>query len=220
MNSPVSSQMGPASTAATSQQPSSWLVDNNFRSRFVENQVHGASSTNLAGLGKSRSTVRFADQLPGRRATSGDSDTQAMSAMALTVRDTAPTKVTSRPRSGSGAIADDDDDDDDDEDIVPLPRTKSQLSMMIDHERRKSGTRELRPSPLQQEVLESGGDKKPSKPNDNEGDDGDDDLLTMGRKDGVTRAGAVSSKARGKQKTSAKGGDHFLYQSPPTPPLY
>ena len=210
--------MGPASTAATSQQPSSWLVDNNFRSRFVENQVRGASSTDLAGLGKSRSTVRFADQLPGRRATSGASDTQAKSATPPTAQDAAMTKVPAKSRRGSGAIAEDDDDDEDD--IVPLPRTKSQLSMMIDHERRKSGTRELRPSPLQQEVLKGGGDKKPSEPDDNDGDDGDDDLLTMGRKDGVTRAGAVSSKARGKQKKSPKGGDHFLYQSPPTPPLY
>jgi hypothetical protein len=91
--------------------------------------------------------------------------------------------------------------------------------MMIDHERRKSGTHELRPSPLQQEVRKGCGDDTPSKPKDDE-DDGDDDLLTMGRKDGVTRAGAISSKARGKQKMTSKGGDKFRYQSPPTPPLY
>jgi hypothetical protein len=209
--------MDPPSTAATSQQPSSWLVDTNFRSRFVENQNRGASSTNLLSLGKSKSTVRFADQLPGRRATSGAFDTQTTAPAPNAARDAAITNAQARPRRGSGAIADDDEDDE--EDIVPLPRTKSQLSMMIDHERRKSGTHELRPSPLQQEVRKGCGDDTPSKPKDDE-DDGDDDLLTMGRKDGVTRAGAISSKARGKQKMTSKGGDKFRYQSPPTPPLY
>jgi hypothetical protein len=209
--------MGPPSTAATSQQPSSWLVDNNFRSRFVENQSRGASTTNLSGLGKSKSTVRFADQLPGRRATSGAVDTQVAAPAPNATRSAATTKAQTRPRRNSGAIADDDDDE---EDIVPLPRTKSQLSMMIEQERRKSGTHELRPSPLQQEVRKGVGDATASKPGDNDNDDGDDNLLMMGRKDGVTKAGAIGNKARGKQKASPRGSDKFQYQSPPTPPLY
>jgi hypothetical protein len=187
----------------------------------VENLSRGASSTNLSGLGKSKSTVRFADQLPGRRATSGAIDRQTTAPASNTTPDAAMANAQARTRRGSGAIADDDEDDDDD--IFPLPRTKSQLSLMIDQERRKSGTHELRPSPLQQEVHKEGGDKTASKPKDNDDDDdddGDDDLLTMGRKDGVTRAGTISGKARGKQKTSLKDGDKFLYQSPPTPPLY
>jgi hypothetical protein len=170
--------------------------------------------------------VRFADQLPGRRATSGAADTQTTNQAPIAARDpTIPIEQT-RPRRDSGAIADDDDDDE--EDIVPLPRTKSQLSMMIDQERRKSGTHELRPSPLQHEVRKGDGDKTVSKPKDNDDDDdeddddddGDDDLLMMGRKDGVTRAGAISNKARGKQKMSSERRDKFRYQSPPTPPLY
>ena len=184
----------------------------------MENQIRGTSSTNLAALGKSRSTVRFADQLPGRRATSGVSDTQATAAAPNAAREAATTTVQARPRRGSGAIADDDDDDE--EDIVPLPRTKSQLSMMIEHERRRSGTHELRPSPLQQEVRKGPGKNTAPKRDDNDEDDEDDDLLTMGRKDGVTKAGAISTKARGKQKMSTKGSDNFRYQSPPTPPLY
>ena len=193
-------------------------MDTNFRSKFVENQVRGASSTNLPGLSKSKSTVRFADQLPGRRATSGASDTQATATTANAARGLVTANTQTRPRRGSGAIADDDEDDE--QDIVPLPRTKSQLSMMIDHERRKSGTHELRPSPLQREVHKESEDQTVSKAQDDEDDDGEDDLLTMGRKDGVTRAGAISSKARGKQKISPIGSDKFRYQSPPRPPLY
>jgi hypothetical protein len=218
-SSPASSQVGGPNTAATSQQPSSWLVDTNFRSKFVESRSRGASSTNLSGLGKSKSTARFADQLPGRRATSSAVDRQTAAPAPNTTPDAATTSAQAKTRRGSGAIADDDDDDDND-DILPLPRTKSQLSLMIDQERRKSGTHELRPSPLQQEVHNDSGDKRDSKPKDNEDDDEDDDLLTMGRKDGVTRAGAIGGKARGKQNMSLKVSDKFLYQSPPTPPLY
>jgi hypothetical protein len=188
----------------------------------VESLSRGASSTNLSGLGKSKSTVRFADQLPGRRATSGAVDRQTTAPMPNTTPGAALINAQARARRGSGAIADDDDEDDDD--ILPLPRTKSQLSLMIDQERRKSGAHELRPSPLQQEVHKEGGDKTASKPKDNDNDDddddADDDLLTMGRKDGVTRAGAIGGKAQGKQKMSLKDNDKFLYQSPPTPPLY
>jgi len=184
----------------------------------VENQSRGASSTNLLGLGKSKSTVRFADQLPGRRATSSAVDRQTTAPAPNTTSDAAMTNAPARTRRGSGAIADDDEDDDDD--ILPLPRTKSQLSLMIDQERRKSGTHELRPSPLQQEVHKEDCGKTASKPKDNDDYDGDDDLLTMGRKDGVTRAGAINGKARGKPKMSPKDSDKFRYQSPPTPPLY
>ena len=186
----------------------------------MENQNRGASSANLLGLGKSKSTVRFADQLLGRRATSSAVDRQTTAPAPNTTPDVAMTNAQTRTRRGSGAIADDDDDDDDD-DIIPLPRTKSQLSLMIDQERRKSGTHELRPSPLHQEVHKKGGDKTASKPKDNDDDDDeDDDLLVMGRKDGVTRAGAINGKARGKQKMSLKDSDKFQYQPPPTPPLY
>ena len=189
----------------------------------MESLSRGASSTNLSGLGKSKSTVRFADQLPGRRATSGAVDRQTTAPVPNTTPDAALTNAKARARRGSGAIVDDDDEDDDD--ILPLPRTKSQLSLMIDQERRKSGAHELRPSPLQQEVHKEGGDKTASKLKDNDNDDDNDDdaddgLLTMGRKDGVTRAGAIGGKAQGKQKMSLKDNDKFLYQSPPTPPLY
>jgi hypothetical protein len=187
----------------------------------VENQNRGASSANLLGLGKSKSTVRFADQLPGRRATSSAVDRRTTAPASDTTPDVAMTIAQTRTRRGSGAIADDDDDDDNDDDIISLPRTKSQLSLMIDQERRKSGTHELRPSPLHQEVYKEGDDKTASKPKDNDDDDDDDDdLLTMGRKDGVTRAGAIDGRAQGKQKMSMKDSDKFRYQSPPTPPLY
>jgi hypothetical protein len=226
---PANSQGGPSSTAATPQQPSSWLVDTNFRSRFVE-KTRGASSTNLSGLGKSKSTVRFVDQPLGRRATSGAADARLAAPAPNATRDALTTEAQTRPRRDSGAIADEDDDEEggggggggeeeeQEEDIV-LPRTKSQLSMMIEQERRKSGTYELRPSPLQQEVRKGVGNDTASKPNDNE-NEADDGLLMMGRKDGVTKAGTIGSKARGKQRSSPNQSDGFRYQSPPTPPLY
>ena len=213
--------MGQSSAAPTSQQPSSWLVDADFRSRFVE-KTRGVSSTNLSGLGKSKSTVRFVDQPPGRRATSGAADLRVAAPAPNATRDAEATEAQTRPRRDSHAIADEDDDDDaaeeakekeKEEGIVPLPRTKSQLSMMIDQERRKSGTHELRPSPLQQEVCKGVG-------GDDTGNEEDDDLLMMGRKDGVTKAGTIKSKARGKQRSSPNNSDGFRYQSPPTPPLY
>lgn len=214
--------MGSSSTAATSQQPSSWLVDTNFRSRFVE-KTRGRSSTNLPGLGKSKSTVRFVDQPPGRRATSGAADTRVAAPAPNTTRDAVSTGAQTRPRRDSEAIADEDDDEDDEEEeeeeIISLPRTKSQLSMMIEQERRKSGTHELRPSPLHYEVCKGVGDDTVSKPNDNENEE-EEDLLMMGRKDGVTKAGTISSKTRGKQRSSPNHSDGFRYQSPPTPPLY
>src|SRR5205823_2959053 len=147
--------MGQSSAAPTSQQPSSWLVDADFRSRFVE-KTRGVSSTNLSGLGKSKSTVRFVDQPPGRRATSGAADLRVAAPAPNATRDAEATEAQTRPRRDSHAIADED----------------------------------------------------------------DDDLLMMGRKDGVTKAGTIKSKARGKQRSSPNNSDGFRYQSPPTPPLY
>lgn len=161
--------------------------------------------------------MRFADQLSGRRAASGDSDAQAIASVSNRAGEAATLNAQARPRRGSGAIADDDDDDE--QAIVSLPRTKSQLSVMIEHERRKSGTHELRPSPLQQEVRK-GADDQPGSNTKDEDDQGDDDLLTMARKEGVTRAGTNNTKTRGKQKLSPKSRNKFQYQSPPTPPLY
>jgi hypothetical protein len=134
--------------------------------------------------------------------------------------DAVATEAQTRPRRDSDAIADEDDDEEEEakkkekeENIVPLPRTKSQLSMMIDQERRKSGRHELRPSPLQQKVCKGVG-------GDDTGNEEEDDLLMMGRKDGVTKAGTIKSKSRGKQISSPNNSDGFRYQSPPTPPLY
>lgn len=71
----------------------------------------------------------------------------------------------------------DEDDDDDDNDEPALPRTKSQLSMLIDKERKYSGSTNLGPETSRQE----------NRPNKDEGEKDDEDeeneLLVMARRD-------------------------------------
>jgi len=57
-------------------------------------------------------------------------------------------------------------------------------------------------------------------PVDDDEEDGEDELVMMGRRDGVTKAGGLSSTAKGKRRMSPKEGEEFRYHSPPTPPLY
>lgn len=120
--------------------------------------------------------------------------------------------------------ANSDDDRDDAEEAIeegeptPLPRTKSQLSLMIDHERKRSRSYEIGQSPLNPNQPPKPGAKSCEKGTGAQG--GEDDLLTMGRRDGVTKAGGLSINARGKQRTQMGLPEELGYQSPPTPPLY
>jgi len=108
------------------------------------------------------------------------------------------------------------DNDGDDQDIPPLPRTKSQLSLMIESERQKSGSYELPSSPVAAMRPCDNQAKPPQEDDENEGD-----LLMMGRRDGVTKAGGVSEEVRRKQRLgNGSDVDRTAYQSPPTSPLY
>jgi hypothetical protein len=171
---------------STPQQPSSWLVDKNFRGKFVENQHRATSSINLAALGKSQS-VRFLDEMPEHQKLAGKGKARA--------EESSPERVAmvgrpprSPPRAASSAIEEDDDeeededdeddeDEDEDDDMPPLPRTKSQLSMLIDKERKYSGSTNLGP----QKLRRAAGPGKDVK--DAIEDDEENELLIMARRD-------------------------------------
>jgi len=48
----------------------------------------------------------------------------------------------------------------------------------------------------------------------------EEDVVLMGRRDGVTKAGGVSKNIKSKQRMGPMGGEEFEYQSPPSPPLF
>jgi hypothetical protein len=154
-------------------------VDKNFRHKFVEHQKRANSSINLAALGKSQS-VRFLDEMPEYRKNAGKGKALAKEA------DSEEGPNRSPPASASEAIeeeeSDDDDDDEsddesDDDDMPALPRTKSQLSMLIDKERKYSGGVNLGPegSRLGNRAGKSGKERS----NDEE----ENELLVMARRD-------------------------------------
>lgn len=151
-------------------QPTGDLVDPGFRGKFVENQKK--SSINLAGLDrmrKSGSIVRFAD----------DSPTESWKGKE---RETEPTQA-GRTLSQMTTVADDDPDSSTDEDQdqpLQLPRTKSQLSLLIKHKRDQTGSLDLGP--------QSPTTSAPSGPKDKTKEA---ELLSMGRRDGVTKAGGI-----------------------------
>lgn len=79
---------------------------------------------------------------------------------------------------------DDDEDDDDDNDDnlqMQLPRTKSQLSLLIQHKRDQTGSQDIGPTSSPEESVKPR-IKEKSK---------EEELLSMGRRDGVTKAGGV-----------------------------
>ena len=182
-------------TSGTSLGPPASLVETDFRKKFAENK----SQTNLSGLGrlgKSGSMVRFKDDVPERL----EQDDEGIDKM--------------EEKSEHALVSPSEELDEE----AVLPRTKSQLSMLIAHARRKSSSHELPgPSSLQQ-----GQNDCCSKAEKNQvEDEKEDGLLMMGRKDGVTKAGGLSSVARGKRMMGEQiEPEKFAYQSPPTPPLF
>ena len=208
-------------TAETPQQPSSWLVDTNFRGKFVENQKRTTSTTNLSSLGRSKSTVRFLDELPERPKKENE-PSGAKSPPSSRRGGMLSTENTSFPAEEEEAISNQDDEDYDaneTDDNVSLPRTKSQLSLMIAHERRKSGSYELGNSPVKSEQQPLQGRQRSSRKGNGKEED-EDELVMMGRRDGGTKARGVTSSAKGKNRMSPRGSEEVGYQSPPTPPLY
>jgi hypothetical protein len=108
------------------------LVDKNFRGKFVEHQKRAASSVNLAALGKVQ-LVRFLDDLPQHEQDDSSQvarPERAKEVDAVGIYETSrpspsPTVSASSSADGNGAFP-------------ALTRTKSQLSVLIDKERRYS----------------------------------------------------------------------------------
>ena len=192
----------------------------------MEDQKRGLSNTNLTNLsqlGKSRSTVRFVDDLPqGHGKGKGREDSRE-----------GDLKGKSQPTETLSAESDPDtdknSDDGDDETgassgAPPLPRTRSQLSMLIAQERRRSsGSLEIGPSPLLQrgQADQRVKGKEVQRENDGDEEDAEEGLVMMGRRDGVTKAGGVSqNNKKGKQKMMGEESrEDFEFRSP-TPPLF
>ncbi len=220
MDSLSSSSRDPIENAISSAgQPPSWLVDKNFRGRFVEHQKRATSSINLAALGKTQS-VRFLDEMPEhRRLIAKGNRTHEIITQGGELVEVAGG---SPPPSASAAIEEEDDDDasdTDDDDGPALPRTKSQLSMLIDKERKYSASTNLGLEPTKQENR-YGRDKSNAKDDDGEEEN---ELLVMARRDNKGKATDPDQpfKAAAKKGLWKGGGDDDdIGRSRSPPPVF
>lgn len=181
----------------------------------MESQKKLSSVTNLAGLGKvkkSMSTVRFADEAPG--VTGKGKEKEVLASSPEDVR-AGPSqmrpalKTTEQPRSLSdsrddGSDSEEDDDDDDNLQML-LPRTKSQLSLLIQHKRDQTGSQDLGPASSPETVV------KPKIKDKTK----EEELLSMGRRDGVTKAGGVQTPRQ--QRVIGRDEPEDLSSSSPEP---
>lgn len=198
------------------------LVDPGFRVKFVENQKKLSSVTNLAGLAKVRksvSTVRFADDSPedvgkGKEKevlpTLNDQRADNPSHMKSSSKGTSQRQqqhLKSRGDSDDDGDDDSDSDSDEDDDLqMKLPRTKSQLSLLIQHKREQTGSQDLGPPSSPEEATKPPRGKEKSK---------EEELLSMGRRDGVTKAGGVQVTRQ--QRVMARDEPEDLSSSSPEP---
>lgn len=198
-------------TLSSSTEPSDIVFNRDFRGKFVEEQRKKVTSTsNLAALGRMKKTgsvVRFADEIE-----MPEEFGKAKGREQPRMMENEPERP-SRLRRSSGVFDDDDhdheeqdDEEEDEEDSgLELPRTKSQLSLLIHETRKQSGSQNLGPSVLSPA---SKGDQPLGKE--------EEKLLSMGRKDGVTKAGGVQLPER--QRLRSNSGNK--YRSPSPPPLF
>ncbi|KIX09459.1 uncharacterized protein Z518_00539 [Rhinocladiella mackenziei CBS 650.93] len=173
-----SSTENPALTTTAPALPSGELVDRDFRGKFVETQKKLASSSNLAGLGRMKKTgsvVRFADEIPQELRKGKEKETRPP----LQDENTRPLR--SRPTVVSDVVSDDSSSDE-----MELPRTKSQLSLLIKHKRDETGSRDLGREETTPDPKGKGKAKAKAKAKSKE-----EELLSMARRDGVTKAGGV-----------------------------
>jgi hypothetical protein len=191
------------------------LVDPDFRKQFVE--ARSASQINLAGAGmkmrKTGSVVRFAEDLPdigrgkakesvlgpGRRGSGAEARRSSLS-------------------ENTPAIDDTDEEDSEDEGLSMLPRTRSQLSLAIRQRRRNSGSQHLGRGPEHGSSQSKGKGKGGAmdKAKEKEKEDTEDELLKMGRQDGVTKAGGPRSR----HPLRASPPQHQRDRSPTPPPIF
>ncbi|KIW16729.1 hypothetical protein PV08_03918 [Exophiala spinifera] len=194
---PPTGVTAPATTSAD-------LVERDFRGKFVEAQKRLNSFTNLPVLmrmPKNKSVVRFVDENPSDE---GKGKGKAILAESPEASMGAPSLWSSIHASPSAS-----DDEGSSDDAVELPRTKSQLSMLIKHKRAQTGSQDLGPAISLVEPSARARDKDKGKAKEEE-------LLSMARRDGVTKAGGVQVPA-----SHRISGDDPGYLSPSSPePLF
>ncbi|OAL33342.1 hypothetical protein AYO20_07353 [Fonsecaea nubica] len=199
----------PSNTVPPLPTSSGELVEPDFRGKFVETQKKLVSSTNLAGLNrikKTGSVVRFADELPQELRKGKEREKEAT----IPTRDEAPGSSRLRRSISSEAVSDDADDDDSSLENMQLPRTKSQLSLLIQTKRDETGSSDIGPAgePENNKGKEQAKEKAQSR---------EEDLLSMGRRDGVTKAGGVQGRKQHRISETEDPG----YFSPSSPePLF
>ena len=123
-------------------------------------------------MGKTQS-VRFLDEMPDRKRAGAKGKARAEK---VGHEEIPATEVSERGPTPAASAASETEEDDD---KPALPRTKSQLSMLIDKERKQTGNTNIGPEPTKQE---NGGGKEVSK-NDDGDDEEENELLIMARRD-------------------------------------
>ncbi len=189
----------PLATTAPAQ-GSSDLVERDFRGKFVEARKRLSSFTNLPALSrmsKTKSVVRFADDSP-----QDDDKGKGKEAPSKFPGENVDPSALQPSMPGSSSASDDEESSDD---AVELPRTKSQLSLLIKHKREETGSLDLGPEARSGET--SGKSKEKDKAKSKE-----EDLLSMGRRNGVTKAGGVQVPAS--QRVTGDDPGRFSPSSP------
>lgn len=176
-------------------QPSSWLVESNFRDRFEEQKKRAASHTNLTSLNRTTSSVRFIEELPER--SKGQQRYSEVDTHGNIIRSLLQSAASSE-RPEELVNQEDIAVDDSGESPLILPQSKSQLSLLIDKERRSSsgtlGSQFATPPP------EGGLSSRPS----TRAEDDEGDYLTLGMGVGQARY-RTNNKGKGKEKEADEG---------------
>lgn len=171
-------------------------MDRDFRGKFVESQRKLTSSTNLASLDrKSASVVRFPDEIPTNVRKGREKETLPQ----LQTENLVPSRLRSSITSDEFA----NDQEDSSDDHMELPRTKSQLSLLIKSKRDEMGVSGLGPEAESSKGKGKETDKKSK----------EEELLSMGRRGGVTKAGGVQVP-ESQRVTDLDDPGHYLSSSP------
>ena len=122
--------------------------------------------------------MRFADELP--REDIGKGKEREVPTSPLRNENAIPSRL--HMSMASIAISDDSDTESSSSGQMELPRTKSHLSLLINNKRNQTGDTDIGPAPQSQGPAGKDKEKARSK---------EEELLSMGRRDGVTKAGGV-----------------------------
>ncbi|KAL9111165.1 MAG: hypothetical protein Q9227_004428 [Pyrenula ochraceoflavens] len=185
--------------------PAGWLVEKNFRGKFVDSQKQAATQINPPGQGKNAS-VRFLDQLPLRADVKGN-EKQARAGQAeapTSAPGSAIATTQNQVNAFKGGV-------DHTSSEAMLPRTKSQLSMMVERERRASNLGPAQPSRSQLNLLTN----TATTTRDSAEEDDEEEGIVMGMGVGKTQV-----KKRGKRSDKRRYEESSNYYSPPPGPIW